>query len=152
MTGKKVAVELRDVSKNVLDTVPITLSEGRQQAVFSWHAKEVGATVLTISVVPEPEETIHENNSIDFPVEVSSRKSKVLVIDGVPRWDLRFLDHAIRRDTGFEATIVLANGFEEEVIDGEILPPWALQVRVRSKEFLRMLTNGRHTIWSFSAM
>ena len=118
MTGKKVAVELRDVSKNVLDTVPITLSEGRQQAVFSWHAKEVGATVLTISVVPEPEETIHENNSIDFPVEVSSRKSKVLVIDGVPRWDLRFLDHAIRRDTGFEATIVLANGFEEEVIDG----------------------------------
>jgi hypothetical protein len=33
----------------------------------------------------------------------------VLVVDHAARWDLRFIDHAIRRDTGFEPTLLLTS-------------------------------------------
>ena len=58
---------------------------------------------------PEAEETVRENNLVETSIVVSDRRSKVLVVDHAARWDLRFIDHAIRRDTGFEPTVLLTS-------------------------------------------
>jgi hypothetical protein len=85
------------------------LKEGRQQVVFQWHAQEAGTSLLTVAVPPEAEEAVRENNLVETSIVVSDRRSKVLVVDHAARWDLRFIDHAIRRDTGFEPTVLLTS-------------------------------------------
>jgi hypothetical protein len=107
LAGREVSIELRDAQGTVLDTRTLKLRDGRQQVVFSWRAARAGTTVLTVAVAAEAEEMVQENNRADTTVEVSDRKAKVLVIDHAPRWDLRFIDHAIRRDTTFEPTVLL---------------------------------------------
>jgi hypothetical protein len=107
LTGRGVAVELRDGAGRVIETFPLVVKDGRQQAVFSWRATTPGTARLEVAVAVEPEEVVRENNAVGVAVEVSQRRTKVLLVDAMPRWDLRFIDHAIRRDTGFEATIIL---------------------------------------------
>lgn len=107
LAGRSVAVELRDGAGGLVETFPLVLKDGRQQAVFTWRATSPGTARLEVAVAVEPEEVVRENNAVGVAVEVSQRRTKVLLVDSMPRWDLRFIDHAIRRDTGFEATIML---------------------------------------------
>ena len=106
----------------VVGSVDLILRDGRQQAVFAWHATKAGTSLLEVRVAPEPEEATPENNSLEVPVEVTSRKTRVLVVDSSPRWDLRFLDHAIRRDTGFEPTVVVTGALEPSAAGAAVAP------------------------------
>ncbi|MFM8893449.1 MAG: hypothetical protein ACKOTB_17875, partial [Planctomycetia bacterium] len=109
LAGREVTVELRDSAVAVLDSRKLTLRDGRQQVVFAWRAAKVGANVLTVAVPVEAEEAVQENNTADVSIEVTDRKAKVLVLDHAPRWDLRFIDHALRRDTTFEPKVLLTS-------------------------------------------
>ena len=121
LARRPVKVELVD-GDAVAATVELVLRDGRQQAVFPWHATKEGTSLLSIRVAPEPEEGTPENNTLDFPVEVTSRKAKILVVDAAPRWDLRFLDAGIRRDTGFEPTIVVAGAVQTSAAGAGVAP------------------------------
>lgn len=106
LARRAVAVELV-AGGGVVATVDLVLRDGRQVVSLPWQAGAAGTTLLTVRVKPEPEEITAANNALEAPVEVSSRKVKTLVVDAAPRWDLRFLDHALRRDSGFEPTVAL---------------------------------------------
>lgn len=108
LAGRTVAVDLRDGAGALVESFPLVLKDGRQQAVFTWRATTPGTARLEVAVAVEPEEVVRENNVVGVAVEVSQRRTRVLLVDSMPRWDLRFIDHAIRRDTGFDATIMLA--------------------------------------------
>lgn len=107
LARREVAVELL-AGGTVVAATDLVLREGRQQVVLPWHATVAGTTLLTVRVAAEPEEITPANNSLDAAVEVSDRRVRVLVAESAPRWDLRFLDHALRRDTGFEPLVVVA--------------------------------------------
>ena len=109
LAGREVAVELRSAGGEVLESRRMKLKEGRQQVVFQWHAQEAGTSLLTVAVPPEAEEAVRENNLVETSIAVSDHRSKVLVVDHTARWDFRFIDHAIRRDTGFEPTVLLTS-------------------------------------------
>jgi hypothetical protein len=121
LARRPVKVELVD-GDAVAATVELVLRDGRQQAVFPWHATKEGTSLLSIRVAPEPEEATPENNTLEFPVEVTSRKAKILVVDAAPRWDLRVLDAGIRRDTGFEPTIVVAGAVQTSAAGAGVAP------------------------------
>jgi hypothetical protein len=97
-----VKVELKDGDK-VLDSRDVTLSNTEQQHVdLTFKADKAGARYLTVSVPPQPEEAeyLRGNNSDTAFVRVSDEKIKVLFLEGLPRWDYRFLKNAMRRDNG----------------------------------------------------
>ena len=100
--ARPVKVELREGDK-LLDSKDLTLHDAEQQKVeLTFQAKEPGAKYLTINVPPPPEEPEHlRGNNVDVAfVRVSDEKLRVLLIDGLPRWDFRFLKNALRRDHG----------------------------------------------------
>ncbi|HWE37176.1 MAG TPA: hypothetical protein VG406_11470, partial [Isosphaeraceae bacterium] len=100
--ARPVKVELRDGGK-LLDTKDLTLRDAEQQKVeLTFKATEPGAKYLTVTVPPLPEEPAHlrpNNTDVAF-VRVSDEKLRVLLVDGLPRWDFRFLKNAMRRDHG----------------------------------------------------
>ena len=112
MAGRGVTAELRDAAGRALESRKVTLKDGRQQAAFTWKAEATGSVLLTVAVPPEADEATGENNAATVAVEVSDRRAKVLVVDHAARWDFRFIDHAIQRDTGFEAKMLLTGSLD----------------------------------------
>jgi len=109
LAGREAVVELRDSAGDVLESKPLDLADGRRQVSFSWKATVAGRAVLTVAVPPQDGEATAANNARDVAIDVTTRSFKTLIVDDAARWDTRFLDHAIRRDKGFEATLVLAS-------------------------------------------
>jgi hypothetical protein len=72
------------------------------QVNLSFRADAPGARTLTVEVQPMAElpEDLKENNADSVLVRVSDEKLKVLYLEGLPRWDFRFLKNAMRRDFG----------------------------------------------------
>lgn len=100
--ARPVKVELRE-GDTLLDTKTLTLHDAEQQKVdLTFKAKEPGGKYLTVTVPPLPEEPAHllPNNTDSAFVRVSDEKLRVLLVDGLPRWDFRFLKNAMRRDHG----------------------------------------------------
>ena len=50
-----------------------------------------------VSVAPIPEETLLDDNSIEFSVRVMPEAIRVLYVDGYPRWEYRFLKELLKR-------------------------------------------------------
>ena len=109
-----VKVDLKDGDK-VLDTKELVLlGTEQQQTELIFEAKEAGDKYLTVNVpaFAEEAEELRANNSDLAFVRVSDEKLKVLLIDGLPRWDFRFLKNDIRRDNGIKGR----TGEEPEVL------------------------------------
>jgi len=50
-----------------------------------------------VTVTPIPEETLLDDNSVEFSVRVSPAEVRVLYVDGYPRWEYRFLKELLKR-------------------------------------------------------
>lgn len=99
---RPVKVELKDGDK-VLDSKDLILNSAEQQQIeLSFKADKAGPRYLTVLVPPQPEEapSLRDNNSDTAYLRVSDEKLKVLLIEGLPRWDFRFLKNSMRRDNG----------------------------------------------------
>jgi hypothetical protein len=57
-----------------------------------------GPRKFTVSIQPQPGEVADADNSRDFRATVSEEKVKVLLVDGGPRWEHRYLKAALGRD------------------------------------------------------
>ena len=87
----------------LIDSKDLVLRNTEQQHVeLSFKAQDAGARLLTVRVQPEAElpEDLPDNNADSVAVRVSGEKLRVLYIEGLPRWDFRFLKNAMRRDHG----------------------------------------------------
>ncbi|HTU21666.1 MAG TPA: hypothetical protein VMG10_26755 [Gemmataceae bacterium] len=99
---RPVKVELKD-GDNLLDSKELILSGAEQQQIeLTFKAAEPGARYLTVHIPPQPEEAeeLKPNNTDTAFVRVSEEKIKMLFVEGLPRWDFRFLKNALRRDHG----------------------------------------------------
>lgn len=107
----------------VLDerTVRVT-SEGRQQLQLVFQADEPGQRLLKVAIEPHDAERVTENNTRYVSVEVDEERLRLLYLEGAPRWDFRFLDHAFRRDGGIEARFVMEQQLRADGVSEADLP------------------------------
>jgi uncharacterized membrane protein len=50
-----------------------------------------------ISVAPVPDETLLDDNAVEFSIQIAPEKIRVLYVDGYPRWEYRFLKELLKR-------------------------------------------------------
>jgi hypothetical protein len=72
-----------------------------------WSPRDVGETVLNLSIPVQEGETFTDNNELDLKISVRAESLKVLVVDSLPRWEFRYLRNALMRDPGVEMNAVL---------------------------------------------
>ena len=114
LDGRKVKVLLDDAKGNKLDEAEVELTASApQQVTLRTEAGDAGTTVYAVRIDKQAEETVVENNRITTAVEVQGEPLKVLLLEGYPRWDFRFLDHELRRDRGLEATVVVESSLAD---------------------------------------
>ncbi len=110
-----------------LDAKDLTLRGAEQQQIeLTFEAKEPGAHYLAVNVTPLDEETVRENNRDSAYVRVDDQKVKVLYVEGLPRWDFRFLKNGMRRDHGLDPTVIVETELKTRATeDGAKIPATA---------------------------
>ena len=63
---------------------------------------------LTASITPLPGEKEITNNVSQFRLRAQTQKRKVLLLDGRPRWEIRYLRNMFERDSQWEVTSLVA--------------------------------------------
>jgi len=110
--GREVNVTLYEDGEAVHQT-PARLRDGqRREVTLRYPAGTPGTRLLEVAVEPLDGEQVIENNRHRITLEVETARRRVLYLEGYPRWDFRFLDHALRRDPGFEAHLIVEASLE----------------------------------------
>jgi hypothetical protein len=103
-----VKVELLDGDKPLASHDLVLRSTEQQHVDLAFKAdkvdeQETREKLLTVKVTPTAEladELTKSNNSEQVVVTIKGDRLRVLYIEGLPRWDFRFLKNAMRRDNG----------------------------------------------------
>ncbi|WP_373651319.1 hypothetical protein [Schlesneria sp. DSM 10557] len=98
--GKLIELEL--VSEDDPDAVPIkqtvTGNSGPVIAEFDLDAEQLGRHGYVVRTPVLDDEMRDDNNSRSFKLNVVDDRAKVLIIEGEPRWEFRYLSTALGRD------------------------------------------------------
>ena len=92
MKGKTVSVALYDGKKKVDSRgIDVTSDVFREQVQLSDKPEKVGLHTYRVEVEKVPGEVFTNNNSYSLTISVTDDKTKVLLIDSLPRWEFRYL-------------------------------------------------------------
>lgn len=90
--GQKVHAELLS-DDEVVDSVPIEVTDASfyTEITFAHSPEARGIHDYRVRLAPDPRELFQENNAWAFKVAVSDDRTNVLLVDGFPRWEFRYL-------------------------------------------------------------
>lgn len=100
-----------------------TVGGERPEWQLDWSTKiaQAGEYTIEASVEPDPDELTAENNRVTQPISVIEERIRVLYLEGMPRWEYRFLKNALIRDRQMETQVLLLSadaGYHQEHTDG----------------------------------
>jgi len=72
--------------------------------------QESGTLTLNVEVAPIADETTRKNNKLTHKVRILDEKIKVLYIEGMPRWEYRYLRWVLLRDPRLEVQFLMTQG------------------------------------------
>lgn len=104
----------------------VTLTDaGEFRDVLSFTPRNGGEgelkTDLVVSIKRRGEETFTEDNTARRPVSIVDRKVKILLVEGAPRWEYKFLQTALLRDRRVDAKFLPVGGDRRTLLSG---PPY----------------------------
>lgn len=109
--GEKVVAELVS-GDEAIDTVTIDVTDVslRTEIHFVHKPEAKGIQDYQVRLKPDEREIFKENNSWDFKVAVTDDRTNVLLVDGFPRWEFRYLRNLFYgRDKSVHLQYVLLN-------------------------------------------
>jgi hypothetical protein len=118
---REVNVRLREGGEVLHEQAVVLADDRRQQVTLNFEADTPGLRLLTVEVERLAEEQVADNNQRVVAIEVDESQWQVLYLEGYPRWDYRFLDHALRRDRGLSVRIVMEDQLAAQLPEGESL-------------------------------
>ncbi|MBA4062487.1 MAG: hypothetical protein C0501_02045 [Isosphaera sp.] len=90
------------------------------------------------------------SSTVSRPAQVVNRKLKVLVVDGLPRYDFKFLQRALLRDRRVDAKFYLTEGDKAAMRSG---PPWMVDFSKEVDGVLNMDKDEfRKTLFDFDLL
>lgn len=102
--------------KSAIEKKDAALAAGRSSGVsFEIKCDKPGVYPYQVEVSPVPDEITRLNNRTDFSITVVDDAIKVLVLEGKPYWDFRFLLQALSRDEAVAVTAAV------RVKDGRVM-------------------------------
>jgi uncharacterized membrane protein len=121
--GGEVQLNVRDGS-TLLDSRRVSLSRESQvtTAEFRVAPRYEGVKILDVTVERMPGEEVEENNSRKVLLEVRASNTRVLLVEGRPRWEYKFVRQALSEDKSLRLESLLRtalNKFYRQGIEEE---------------------------------
>ncbi len=115
--GEEVAVELLDGEESVdMRTVRVPLDVYRTRVQLGHEPEEEGLHRYRVAVAGAEGDVLPANNAFPLAVHVTDDRTKLLLVEGLPRWDFRYLKNLFAdRDESVQLQYVL---FRPDRIEG----------------------------------
>jgi len=108
--GKSVDLELSVDSVSSM-TKTVELKDGIQFAELMFiPQRESGTVQLDLTITKLSGETSEENNEASHKVQIIDQKINVLYVEGMPRWEFRYLRWVLLRDPRLNVTFLMTQG------------------------------------------
>ena len=121
--GKQVVLQVKEDGKLVNSTAVTLGGNNEVQLVeLKLAPKGKGLKLYNVSLAPEPDEKITLNNSQPLLLNVEDSKPKILYLDGMPRWEFKFIRQALQPDKNLQLMTLLrtsGNKFYRQGIESE---------------------------------
>ena len=91
-----------------------------QKCRLSFTADAAGEFTYELRVEPRPEELVTQNNVVSLPIRVARSKIRVLYLEGMPRWEYRYLKNALVRDETVEVSCFLTSADFDFPQEGDV--------------------------------
>ncbi len=119
--GKSVTVTLTRNGETI-GSKTVTLGEGGKKLTvpFVYVPRKAGQFTYTATVSELPGEISYENNKRQFLQRVVTKKLKILLVDGEPRWEYRYLRNAVLRDKQIEFSALLSTPGQPKGGEGNV--------------------------------
>lgn len=89
----------------------VVLSGGSQfEEMMYIPKKKDGTAELKVEIEPQAGETAEDNNSISHKVRIIDEKIDVLYVEGLPRWEYRYLRWVLLRDPRLNVKFLMTKG------------------------------------------
>jgi hypothetical protein len=123
MKGSKLRVSLRQEGREVeTQEIPVPDERFRTSLRFGHAPPEKGIFTYSLSIEPQPNEAFPGNNVWEFETAVTDDRTNVLLVDGAPRWEFRYLRNLFYgRDKSVHLQYVLLR--PDEIKGQAPLPP-----------------------------
>lgn len=124
LAGKEAEIRLLEKSAGVVASERITIAEDgkRQRVRIPYRPPKVGEYEFTVEATPVAEERRTDNNRRRQTVSVRDEKVRVLMVQGYPSYEFRYLKELLLRDKTIELRYVQQDAdveFEERDRGGE---------------------------------
>ncbi|MFH1499739.1 MAG: hypothetical protein ABII82_18155, partial [Verrucomicrobiota bacterium] len=96
----------RKVAERTLDIA----ADGEQEVRLGFVPEELGEVSIEINAAPLAGETVVENNTAAATTRVVDTKTRILYIEGEPRWEFRYLLALLKRDRRLAVDCVVIDG------------------------------------------
>ncbi len=106
LTGENATVQIR-LGEKVLAEQTVSLTKDPQQVQLYFSPDDAGLFEYEVRVLPNPKETITENNNRFYSVKVTKEKIKVFYYEGTPRWTYKFLTRELKKDAQIALQAIL---------------------------------------------
>lgn len=108
--SRRVHLTLAENGRTVLEA-DTTLPAGDAEAVvpLAVRVTEPGRREFVLSVSSDGVDTEKDNNRRDVVIEVEKAKTRVLVVDFAPTWELAFLTALLARDPAYECEVFVSD-------------------------------------------
>jgi hypothetical protein len=109
---RRVHLQLSEKGRVVFEA-DTSLAAGQSEAVVPMAVRvtEPGRREFVLSVSSDGVDTEKENNRRDVVIEVEKAKTRVLVVDLAPTWELAFLTSLIARDPAYECEVFVSSSW-----------------------------------------
>ncbi len=98
--------------------VQLPAEDGTTDVDLEWVPKRVGLHSVRAGVPAMPGETVTENNSRTFTMQVTDPRIRVLIVEGVARSEYRFLRRVLESDPNLEVTSVIKVSGSKFLVQG----------------------------------
>ena len=108
--GKAVQLYFR-VNEDEKESKQVTLRNGVQFEEFMFIPEaEAGTLELSFEIKLQEGEITEVNNATSHPVRILDEKIKVLYVEGMPRWEFRYLRWVLLRDPRLQVQFLMTQG------------------------------------------
>ena len=105
--GQQVSLQVEDEGRIVADQ-ELTLPDDGEPATarVRFTAADAGPRLFTFRIAAQPDEMVTQNNERHALIVVEDNREKILYFEGEPRWEVKFLQRAVRDDENLQLTVL----------------------------------------------
>lgn len=105
---------------DVLDSAELAPGEDRDEITLTAKPELAGDAVWQVVIETDQPDLIPNNNMKEIQVELIDRPLRVLLVEGYPRWEYRYLKNLLVREKSIESSVFLVSADRDFAQEGNL--------------------------------